>query len=56
LFDRRGRFFVPTCAVIGVAAEAETPAGQFLVEIVEHEIAQEGARADHLAGCPHPPD
>src|SRR6516164_143865 len=29
-------------AVAGVAAEAETPAGQFLVEIVEHEIAQEG--------------
>src|SRR5499427_5299672 len=29
-------------AVVGVAAEAETPAGQFLVEIVEHEIAQEG--------------
>ena len=25
--------------VVGVAAEAETPAGQFLVEIVEHEIA-----------------
>ena len=26
-------------AVIGIAAEAETSAGQFLVEIVEHEVA-----------------
>ena len=25
--------------VVGVAAEAETPAGQFFVEIIEHEIA-----------------
>jgi hypothetical protein len=26
-------------AVIRIAAEAETPPGQFLVEIVEHEVA-----------------
>jgi hypothetical protein len=26
-------------AVIGIAAEAETPAGQFLVEIVKHKVA-----------------
>jgi hypothetical protein len=26
-------------AVIGIAAEAEASAGQFLVEIVEHEVA-----------------
>src|SRR3954451_16893560 len=29
-------------AVIGVAGKAVTPAGQLLVEIVEHEVAQEG--------------
>jgi len=29
-------------AVIGVAAETVTPSGQLLVQIVEHEIAQEG--------------
>src|ERR1700739_3877974 len=30
-------------AVVGVAAKAVTPSGQLLVEIVEHEICQEGA-------------
>src|ERR1700739_1906918 len=29
-------------AVVGVAAKAVTPSGQLLVEIVEHEVAQEG--------------
>jgi len=29
-------------AVVRVAAETVTPSGQLLVEIVEHEIAQEG--------------
>src|SRR6516225_8208383 len=38
-------------AVVGVAAEAETPAGQFLVEIVEHEIAQEGRERTALRGA-----
>jgi len=37
-------------AVIGVPAEAETPAGQFLVEIVEHEIAEEGRERTTLRG------
>src|SRR5499427_10677218 len=37
-------------AVVGVAAEAETSAGQFLVEIVEHEIAQEGRERAALRG------
>src|SRR5262249_55660037 len=38
-------------AVVGVAAEAETPAGEFLVEIVEHEIAQEGRERTTLRGA-----
>jgi hypothetical protein len=28
--------------VVGIAAEAVTPAFQFLVEIIEHEVAQQG--------------
>src|ERR1700757_1234753 len=35
----------------GSAAEAETPAGQFLVEIVEHQIAQEGRERTTLRGA-----
>ena len=31
-------------AVVGIAAEAETPAGQFAVEFVEHEVAQKGRK------------
>src|SRR5262249_54602462 len=31
-------------AVIGVAAEAVTPPFQFLVEIIEHEVAQKGRK------------
>ena len=37
--------------VVGIAAEAETPAGQFLVEIVKHEIAQEGRERTPLRGA-----
>src|SRR6202023_652926 len=37
--------------VVGIAAEAETPAGQFLVEIVEHEIAEEGRERAALRGA-----
>src|SRR5262244_3959224 len=37
-------------AVVGVAAEAETPSGQLLVELVEHEIAQEGRERTALRG------
>ena len=36
--------------IVRVAAEAETPAGQFLVEIVEHKIAQEGRERTPLRG------
>src|SRR5271169_6156469 len=37
-------------AVVRVAAEAVTTPGQFLVEIVEHEIAQEGRERGPLRG------
>src|SRR6476646_2951355 len=37
-------------AVVCVAAKAVTPSGQLLVEIVEHEIAQEGRERATLRG------
>jgi hypothetical protein len=30
--------------VVGISAKAEPPAGQLLVEIVEHEVAQKGRK------------
>jgi hypothetical protein len=38
-------------AVVGIAAEAVTPAFQFLVEIIEHEVAQKGRKRATLR-CP----
>ena len=35
-------------AVVGIAAEAVTPSRQFLVEIVEHEVAQQGRKRTAL--------
>src|SRR6185295_13128813 len=37
-------------AVVRVAAETVTPSGQLLVEIVEHEVAQEGRERTALRG------
>lgn len=42
--------------VVRVAAKAETPAGQFLVEIVEHELLSRSSRCQPLtlAALPEP--